>query len=84
MTAAPPALPARAWNKRLKESHELTRLPLVKADMRVVGFQHLAPALLTVMPAEAGIQSGGSGPLLSWAHAFAGATKKGRGSHLSG
>jgi hypothetical protein len=35
MTAAPLALPARAWNKRLKESHELTRLLLVMADMRV-------------------------------------------------
>jgi response regulator RpfG family c-di-GMP phosphodiesterase len=36
MTTAPPALPGRAWNKRLKESHELTRLLLVRADIRVV------------------------------------------------
>jgi len=27
--------PGRAWNKRLKESHEFTCLLLVKADMRV-------------------------------------------------
>ena len=36
MTAVPPALPGTAQNKRLKESHELTRLLLGKADMRVV------------------------------------------------
>jgi hypothetical protein len=36
MTAVPPALPGRACNKRLKESHEFTRLLLEKADMRVV------------------------------------------------
>src|SRR6202048_2790071 len=35
MTAVPPALPGRACNKRLKESHEFTRLLLEKADMRV-------------------------------------------------
>ena len=32
MTAVPPALPGTAQNKRLKESHELTRLLLGKAD----------------------------------------------------
>ena len=37
MTAVPPALPGTAQNKRLKESHEFTRLLLGKADMRVVG-----------------------------------------------
>jgi hypothetical protein len=36
MTIALSALPGRVWKKRLKESHELTRLLLVKADMRVV------------------------------------------------
>src|SRR6266850_4974934 len=36
MTAVPPALPGTAQNKRLKESHEFTRLLLGKADMRVV------------------------------------------------
>jgi hypothetical protein len=35
MTAVPPALPGTAQNKRLKESHEFTRLLLGKADMRV-------------------------------------------------
>jgi hypothetical protein len=30
-----PALPGRAWNKRLKESHKFMRLLLGKADMRV-------------------------------------------------
>jgi hypothetical protein len=35
MTAVPPALPGRAWNKRLQESHKFTRLLLGKADMRV-------------------------------------------------
>jgi hypothetical protein len=35
MTAVPPALPDTAQNKRLKESHEFTRLLLGKADMRV-------------------------------------------------
>ena len=34
-TTAPPALPERAQNKRLLESHEFTRLHLVMADMRV-------------------------------------------------
>ena len=34
MAAEPPALPGAAQNKRLKESHELTRLLLGKADMR--------------------------------------------------
>jgi hypothetical protein len=38
MTAVPPALTGRAWNKRLKESHKLARLLLVKADMRVDSF----------------------------------------------
>src|SRR6516225_8867273 len=32
MAAEPPALPGTAQNKRLKESHELTRLLLGKAD----------------------------------------------------
>src|SRR5580704_5110868 len=36
MTAVPPALPGRAWNKRLQESHKFTRLLLGKADMRVL------------------------------------------------
>ena len=36
MTAAPPALPSTAQNKRFKESHEFARLLLGKADMRVV------------------------------------------------
>ena len=29
-------LPGRAWNKRLKESHEFPRLLLGNADMRVL------------------------------------------------
>src|SRR6266550_8122519 len=36
MTTAPPALPGRTWNKRLKESRELACLLLGMADMRVV------------------------------------------------
>ena len=43
MTAVPPALPGRAWNKRLKESHKFTRLLLGKADMRVVQILRLVP-----------------------------------------
>jgi acetyl esterase/lipase len=39
MTAVPPALPGTAQNKRLKESHEFTRLLLGKADMRVELFR---------------------------------------------
>jgi hypothetical protein len=35
----PPALPGTAQSKRLKESHEFTRLLLGKADMRVVKHQ---------------------------------------------
>jgi hypothetical protein len=35
MTTAPPALPGRTWNKRLKESRELACLLLGMADMRV-------------------------------------------------
>ena len=35
MTVVPPALPCRACNKCLKESHEFTCLLLAKADMRV-------------------------------------------------
>jgi hypothetical protein len=42
------------------------------------------PPFLTVMPAEAGIQSGGSGGCSPWALAFAGATKKDAGGHRSG
>ena len=42
MTAVPPALPGTAQNKRLKESHEFTRLLLGKADMRVAGLGHCA------------------------------------------
>src|SRR6516162_6470844 len=34
MTVVPPALPGRACNKCLKESHEFTCLLLAKADMR--------------------------------------------------
>jgi hypothetical protein len=45
MTAVPPALPGTAQSKRLKESHEFTRLLLGKADMRVVKIQRLVPAL---------------------------------------
>src|SRR6266576_632955 len=35
MTTAPPALPGRTWNKRLKASRELACLLLGMADMRV-------------------------------------------------
>jgi hypothetical protein len=43
MTAVPPALPGTAQNKRLKESHEFTRLLLGKADLRVVQIKRLVP-----------------------------------------
>src|SRR3984893_6190114 len=43
MTAVPPALPGTAQNKRLKESHEFTRLLLGKADMRVDYFGRTPP-----------------------------------------
>jgi hypothetical protein len=36
MTTAPAALPGIASDRRLKESHKLTRLLLETADMRVV------------------------------------------------
>jgi hypothetical protein len=57
MTTAPPALPGRAWNKRLKESHELTRLLLVKADMRVVIAKDIAGN--NAISAEQTVASGG-------------------------
>src|SRR6266550_1586301 len=48
MTTAPPALPGRTWNKRLKESRELACLLLGMADMRVVWFGiGEIPAILT-------------------------------------
>ena len=43
MTAVPPAVPGRAWNKRLKESREFICLLLEKADMRVVQIIRLVP-----------------------------------------
>src|SRR6266436_3090402 len=43
MTAVPPALPGTAQNKRLKESHEFTRLLLGKADIRVVKIKQKIP-----------------------------------------
>ena len=43
MTVVPPALPGTAQNKRLKESHEVTRLLLGKADIRVVQTRRLLP-----------------------------------------
>jgi IstB-like ATP binding protein len=48
MTAVPPALPGRAWNKRLKESHNFTRLLLGKADMRVDKIK-IRPRVLAVL-----------------------------------
>ena len=36
MTTASPALPATAWNKRLKQSHGFTCPLLARADMRVL------------------------------------------------
>src|SRR5437762_9528612 len=41
MTTAPPALPGRTWNKRLKESRELACLLLGMADMRVFRWRRL-------------------------------------------
>jgi hypothetical protein len=58
MTAVPPALPGTAQSKRLKESHEFTRLRLGKADMRVVCNNQMTPvAPSSVTPAKAGVQS---------------------------
>jgi hypothetical protein len=44
MTAVPPALPDRARNKCLKESHEFTCQLLAKADMRVDKIMQMIPS----------------------------------------
>jgi hypothetical protein len=70
MTAVPPALPGTAQNKGLKESHELTRLLLGKADMRVVRSNwrranagHVSLGQLQVMSAIEQCRSAALGPV---------------------
>src|SRR6516165_602557 len=51
MTVVPPALPCRACNKCLKESHEFTCPLLAKADMRVAQIKQTAPEAISLAPA---------------------------------
>jgi hypothetical protein len=63
----------------------MVRISGVSKCQTILGFLTFGtPPFLTVMPAEAGIQSGGSGGCSPWALAFAGATKKDAGGHRSG